>query len=227
MVTNEANTKDYDYYNNLGYAFLQLENFQKAINYLLEAIKVRPKEVQAYISLADALQKLKKFHEAELNINKAFQLASNNPQGFEIENNINLLLLKSEVNSALGKDDETILLFNNLLNKTFNADLFFLLSRINPNSISEQLVNLAKSKLSISEKENFNSLIQKTNFDASIFYGLEIISKKDPSASEKIIFRRMIVFSIARYNSHLYQEHINSIIESFLIFLNRPMIKTI
>ena len=225
----ETNTKDYDYFNNLGYAFLQLENFQKAINYLLEAIKVRPKEVQAYISLADALQKLKKFHEAELNINKAFQLASNNPQGFEIENNINLLLLKSEVNSALGKDDETILLFNNLLNKTFNADLFFLLSRINPNSISEQLVNLAKSKLSISEKENFNSLIQKTNFDASIFYGLgNYFQKKDPSESEKFYIQANDkIFSIARYNSHLYQEHINSIIESFLIFLNRPMIKTI
>ena len=213
----ETNIKDYDYYNNLGYAFLQLENFQKSINYLLEAIKMRPNEVQAFISLADAQQKLKKFNEAELNINKAFQLASNNPQGFEIENNINLLLLKSEVNSALGKDDETILLFNNLLNKTFNADLFFLLSRINPNSISEQLVNLAKSKLSISEKENFNSLIQKTNFDASIFYGLgNYFQKKDPSESEKFYIQANDkIFSIARYNSHLYQEHINSIIESF------------
>ncbi len=214
----ETNIKDYDYYNNLGYAFLQLENFQKSINYLLEAIKMRPNEVQAFISLADAQQKLKKFNEAELNINKAFQLASNNPQGFEIENNINLLLLKSEVNSALGKDDETILLFNNLLNKTFNADLFFLLSRINPNSISEQLVNLAKSKLSISEKDNFKSLIQKTNFDASIFYGLgNYFQKKDPNISEKFYIKANDkIFSIARYNSHLYQEHINLIIESFL-----------
>ena len=54
----ETNNKDYDYFNNLG-AFLQLENFQKAINYLLEAIKVRPKEVQAYI-ISRRFTKIKK-----------------------------------------------------------------------------------------------------------------------------------------------------------------------
>ena len=187
-----------------------MENFQKAINYLLEAIKVRHNSLQAYISLADALQKLKKFHEAELNINKAFQLACNNPQGFEIENNINLLLLKSEVNSALGKDDETILLFNNLLNKTFNADLFFLLSRNNPNSISEQLVNLAKSKLSISEKENFNSLIQKTNFDASIFlWSWKLFSKKIQVNLKNFIFRRMIKYLVLLVTTLIFIKNIS------------------
>ena len=30
------NTKDYDFYNNLGYAYLQLESFQKAINLLCD-----------------------------------------------------------------------------------------------------------------------------------------------------------------------------------------------
>lgn len=122
------NTKDYDFYNNLGYAHLQLESFQKAITSLEQAVKIRPNSVQAYISLADVYQKLKRFHKAEFFINKALEISRNDPNGFEIENNINLLLLKSEVNSALEKNDETVTLFTELLDKSFNADLFFIKS---------------------------------------------------------------------------------------------------
>lgn len=217
------NTKDYDFYNNLGYAYLQLEIFHKAIIFLEQAIDIRPESVQAYISLADVYQKLKKFHKAEFFINKALEITRNDPNGFEIENNINLLLLKSEVNSALEKNNETVTLFTELLNKSFNADLFFLLSRIDPNSISEQLVNLAETKLRLSEKDSFKSLIQKTNFDASIFYGLgNYFQKKDKAKSEEYYIKANDkVFNIARYNSHQYQENINLIIESYLKFFDQ------
>lgn len=217
------NNKDYDFYNNIGYACLQLESFHKAITFLEQAIKIRPENVQAYISLADVYQKLKKFHKAELFINKALEISRNDPNGFEIENNINLLLLKSEVNSALQKNNETIILFNELLDKSFNADLFFLLSRIDPSSISEQLVNLAETKLNLSEKDSFKSLIQKTNFDASIFYGLgNYFQKKNKTKSEEYFIKANDkVFNIARYNSHQYQENINLIIESYLKFFDQ------
>ena len=218
-----GNTKDYDFYNNLGYAYLQLESFHNAINLLEQAVKIRPENIQAYISLADAYQKLKKFHKAELFINKALELSRNDPNGFEIENNINLLLLKSEVNSALEKNNETVNLFTDLLEKSFNADLFFLLSRIDPNSIGEQLVNLAETKLNLSEKDNFKSLIQKTNFDASIFYGLgNYFQKKNKTKSEEYYIKANDkVFNIARYNSHQYQENINLIMDSFLKFFDQ------
>ena len=217
------NTKDYDFYNNLGYAHLQLESFQKAITSLEQAVKIRPNGVQAYISLADVYQKLKRFHKAEFFINKALEISRNDPNGFEIENNINLLLLKSEVNSALEKNDETVTLFTELLDKSFNADLFFLLSRIDPNSINEQLVNLAETKLNLLEKDNFKSLIQKTNFDASVFYGLgNYFQKKNKIKSEECYIKANDkVFKIARYNSHQYQENINLIIESYLKFFDQ------
>lgn len=219
----DDSTKDYDFYNNLGYAYLQLEFFHKAIILLEQAIRIRPESVQAYISLADVYQKLKKFNKAELFINRALEISGNDPNGFEIENNINLLLLKSEVNSALKKDNETVALFTELLNKSFNADLFFLLSRIDPNSISEQLVNLAETKLELSEKDNFKSLIQKTNFDASIFYGLgNYFQKKNKTKSEEYYIKANDkVFNIARYNSHQYQENLNLIIENYLKFFDQ------
>jgi tetratricopeptide (TPR) repeat protein len=217
------NNRDYDFYNNIGYAYLQLESFHKAIAFLEQAVKIRPESVQAYISLANVYQKLKKFHRAEFFINRALEMSRNDPKGFEIENNINLLLLKSEVNSALEKNDETIILFAELLDKSFNADLFFLLSRIDSNSISEQLVNLAETKLNLSEKDNFKSLIQKTNFDASIFYGLgNYFQKKNKIKSEEYYIKANDkVFNIARYNSHQYQENINLIIESYLKFFDQ------
>ena len=107
--------------------------------------------------------------------------------------------MKSEVNSALDKNDETVTLFTKLLNKSFNADLFFLLSRINPNGISEQLVNLAEAKANQLDKDNFKSLIQKTNFDASIFYGLgNYFQKKDKTKSKNVMLKPMIKFLVLR-----------------------------
>ena len=150
-------------------------------------------------------------------------MSKQNPNGFEIENNINLLLLFSEVNSALEKNKETINLFNDLLNKSFNADLFFLLSRINPNSISEKLINLAEMKQKILKQDSFKSLIQKINFDASIFYGLGnyFQKKNNIKCEEYYIKANDKIFSIARYNSHQYQENINLIIENYFKFFNQ------
>ena len=217
------NKKDYDFYNNLGYAYLQLESFQNSIIFLEQAIKINPNSFQAYISLADVYQKLKKFHKAEIFINKALEISRKDPNGFEIENNINLLLLKSEVNSALGKDGETVTLFSELLKKSFNADLFFLLSRIDSNSINEQLLNLAEMKLNLTEKNNFKSTIQKINFEASIFYGLgNYFQKKNKIKSEEFYIKANDrIFNIARYNSHQYQETINLIIQNYLKFFKQ------
>ena len=56
-------TKDYDYYNNIGYDYLQLDDYKESIKYLKNAIKFQPKSLQAYISLADVNQKLKDLDE--------------------------------------------------------------------------------------------------------------------------------------------------------------------
>lgn len=211
-------TKDYDYYNNIGYAHLQLDDFKESIEYLKNAIKLQHNSLQAYISLADAYQKLKDFDEAYIVVNKALDLALYNPRGFNIENNINLLLLKLEINSSLDKNDETKILFTNLLKKTFNADLFFLLTRLNDSlKNKDDLVSLAESKLKLNNKNDFQSLAQMKNFEASICFGLgNFYQKKDSQKSEQFYIQaNEKVFSISRYNSHSYQSNILSIIDNY------------
>ena len=213
---NEA--KDYDYYNNIGYAHLQLDDFKESIRYLKNAIKLQHNSLQAYISLADAYQKLKDFDEAYIVVNKALDLALSNPRGFNIENNINLLLLKLEINSSLDKNDETKILFINLLKKTFNADLFFLLTRLNDSlKNKDDLISLAEYKLKLNNKNDFQSLAQMKNFEASICFGLgNFYQKKDSRKSEKFYIQaNEKVFSISRYNSHSYQSNILSIIDNY------------
>ena len=213
---NEA--KDYDYYNNIGYAHLQLDDFKESIKYLKNAINLQHNSLQAYISLADAYQKLKDFDEAYIVVNKALNLALSDPRGFNIESNINLLLLKLEINSSLDKNDETKILFTNLLKKTFNADLFFLLTRLNDSlKNKDDLVSLAESKLKLNKKNDFQSLAQMKNFEASICFGLgNFYQKKDSQKSEQFYVQaNEKVFSISRYNSHSYQSNILSIIDNY------------
>ena len=213
---NEA--KDYDYYNNIGYAHLQLDDFKESIRYLKNAIKLQDNSLQAYISLADAHQKLKDFDDAYIVVNKALDLALSNPRGFNIENNINLLLLKLEINSSLNKNDETKILFTNLLKKTFNADLFFLLTRLNDSlKNKDDLVSLAETKLKLNDKNDFQSLAQMKNFEASICFGLgNFYQKKDSQKSEQFYIQaNEKVFSISRYNSYSYQSNILSIIDNY------------
>ena len=213
---NEA--KDYDYYNNIGYAHLQLDDFKESIKYLKNAIQLQHNSLQAYISLADAYQKLKDFDEAYIVVNKALDLALSDPRGFNIENNINLLLLKLEINSSLDKNDETKILFTNLLKKTFNADLFFLLTRLKDSlKDKDDLVFLAESKLKLNNKNDFQSLAQMKNFEASICVGLgNLYQNKDSQKAEQYyIEANEKVFSISRYNSHSYQSNILSIIDNY------------
>lgn len=211
------NKKDYDFFNNMGYAHSQLENYEKAIEFLQWAIKIQPNNIQSHVTLADVYQKLKKYNKAEDLINKTLARVMNDPRGFQIENNINLLLLKFENNSSLEKDPETIKLFHQLLKKNFNADLFYLLTRLTNNELDDSgLINLAESKLLL--KDSFGSLVQKTNYESSICYGLgNFYHKKDNLKSEKyFIDANTKVFGISRYNSHSYQSKILSIIDNYI-----------
>ena len=53
---------------------------------------------------------------------------------------VNVFLLISEINGALKKDDETIFLFNEILEDRFNENIFFLLCNINPKLVNEKLL---------------------------------------------------------------------------------------
>ena len=211
-----SNNKDYDFFNNMGYAYSQLENYEKSINFLQSAIEIYPSNIESYVTLADVYQKLKHYDKAEELINKTLSKAMNDPHGFSIEKNINLLLLKYENCSSLEKEHEAINLFHQLLKKNFNADLFYLLTRIKNNGLdNSDLINLAESKLSL--KDGFSSLIQQTNFESSICYGLgNFYQKKDEPKSEKyFIDANTKIYNISRYNSHSYQSNILSIIDNY------------
>ena len=130
----------------MGNAYSQLENYEKSIKFLQSAIEIYPGNIASYVTLADVYQKLKHYDKAEELINKTLSKAMNDPHGFSIEKNINLLLLKYENCSSLEKEHEVINLFHQLLKKNFNADLFYLLTRIKNNGLEDSnLINLAES----------------------------------------------------------------------------------
>ena len=51
--------------------------------------------------------------------------------------------MKSEINSALKKDDKTIELFEEILKEKFNENIFYILTNINPKFIDDKILNEA------------------------------------------------------------------------------------
>jgi len=208
--------QDFDYFNNLGYALLKVEEFEKSIFNLESAIKINISEPGVFISMAELYIKCRKFDEAIKYIEKALEITKKIGPSSYIKY-ANLYLLMSEVNSALKQDTKSISMFNDILNKEFNENIFFLLANIDPKSVTKNHINKAEDKLSDNEKK-FKNKIDRFNYVVPIHFGLGMSYQSIDKAKSESYFDlgNYEIFNNTRYNSHQYQERIVKTMELYI-----------
>ena len=201
------NQQDFDYFNNMGYALSQIEEYDKSISYLKKASKLNDNP-SVNLCLAEVFLKKREFKNAKEMILMA--LNSIKKIGLESYNKYaNAFLLISEINGALNKDEETITLFNQILNNKFNENVFVLLANIDPKYIDQKLIVLAESLLT-TNKNNYQNKIERFNHVTPLYFGLAMYyQSKDKKKSERYFDEgNKEIFNSTRYNSHQYQERI-------------------
>ena len=208
--------QDFDYFNNLGYALLKVEEFEKSIFNLERAIKINTSEPGVFISMAELYIKCRNFDEAIKYIEKALEVTKKIGPSSYIKY-ANLYLLMSEVNSALKQDTKSISMFNDILNKEFNENIFFLLANIDPKSVTKNHINKAEDKLSDNEKK-FKNKIDRFNYVVPIHFGLGMSYQSIDKAKSESYFDlgNDEIFNNTRYNSHQYQERIVKTMELYI-----------
>ena len=206
--------QDFDYNNNLGYALVQTEEYERAIFYLGKALEIRNDFPGVYANLAVVYQKRRDFVTSKKYIDDAIKIVTLLGKN-EYSKYANIFLLFSEINSALKKDDETIKIFLEILGQSFNADIFYILSNIQAESLPYNLIDEAENK--IETNVHFQNKIEKFNFITPIYFGLaNYYQKKDKNKSEDYFVKgNSEIFKSSRYNSHDYQQRILKSIEAY------------
>ena len=204
----KTDKQDFDYYNNIGYAFLKTEEYEKSIYNLERAIKLNNEEPGVFTSMAELYVKWRKFEKAKKFINIALNIIEKNAEKSYIRY-ANIYLLMSEINSALKDDSKSISMFHDILDKNFNENIFFLLANIDPKSVKKSYLKEAEDKLTINNR-NFENKIDRFNYVVPIHFGLGISYQSiDKSKSENFFdLGNKEIFNNTRYNSHQYQERI-------------------
>ena len=206
--------QDFDYNNNLGYALVQSEEYERAISYLKKAITIKSDFPGVYANIALIYQKRRDFITSKKYIDNAIKIVTLLGKN-EYSKYANIFLLFSEINSALKKDDETIKIFLEILGQSFNADIFYILSNIQAESLPYNLIDETENK--IETNVHFQNKIEKFNFITPIYFGLaNYYQKKDKNKSEDYFVKgNSEIFKSSRYNSHDYQQRILKSIEAF------------
>ncbi len=200
--------QDFDYFNNMGYALSQIEEYKESAIYLEKAIQINKKNPGVYCSLAEVYLKRKEFKKAEELILIALNIV-NELGGESFTKYANIFLLLSEINAALKKDGETINLFCKILNDKFNENIFFLLANIDAGSVSKSLMKQAENNI-LANSNSYKNKIEKFNYVTPLYFGLAMCYQSvDKQKSEKYFnIGNKEIFDSTRYNSHQYQERI-------------------
>ena len=207
--------RDFDYFNNMGYALSQIEEYEESISNLEIASKLKENS-NVQTSLAEIYLKKRDFKKAKEMISAALEIVKKiGNESFS--KYVNVFLLVSEINGALKNDEETIFLFNKILEEKFNENIFFLLCNINPKIVNKEYVMSAEKYLSTNEKK-YKNKIERFNYVTPLYFGLAMYyQSKDKKKSEDYFdFGNREIFNTSRYNSHQYQERIVKTMELYL-----------
>ena len=208
----ELDKKDYDILVNISYLYNLFEEFQLSYDFCQKALEINTEDHLPYITLIDLLIKKRNFEEAYNYSNELLKRIDF--QNFIKKPNVIYLVLDSYL--AANKQDEALKLINYFYQKVFNADIFYYHSTFSPETISKEIEKVA---LKISEKTDFNSLIERGTTLGPLYFGLakynEKIKNKELS-DEQYIKANNEIFSIQRYQPMANQKLVNNIKNIFI-----------
>ena len=124
--------------------------------------------------------------------------------------------ISKNINTALLKDFETVKLFNSILDREFNENIFYLLASVDPGSITKELADKADEKCKKNHGE-FKNKLERFYFVTPLYFGLALYYEKlDKLKSEEYYHLGNIeTFNSTRYNSYNYQNKILDSIDHF------------
>lgn len=200
--------EDFDYFNNLGTALLRMEEHEEAIFYLEKAEKISQNTPNVYTNFAEVYLALRNFTKADEYIKIAISKIDTENQK-KVTEYISVFWMMTIINSALNKDDESVKFFIKLLNIEFNENIFYLLSTVKPESIPEEIINVAIDKSKFNN-EKFQNKLKRFYFVTPLFFGLaNYYQKLNKTNSEKYFHNgNEEIFKTTRYNSYSYQKKI-------------------
>jgi len=216
---------DHEVLNLFGYFFMKTEHYEKSIELLNMAISIKNNFGPAHQNLAEVLIVTRDFLKALDHIDKAIDIFSSlnkNVDGF-----FHCFILKVDINNALNRNHETVVMLQNYLSQEFNENIFYLLSTIDPKEINNETVDLAEHKLT--DNIYYESKVITFSKTVPLQFGLAYyFQKKDKKKSEQYFHKaNKNVHNILRYNLNTSQKSINSSINFYKeFFMNQSFYET-
>ena len=207
--------KDFDYYANMGVALKSIEEFENSLSMYDKATKVNPGSPLCYTVPSEIYLKLRKFDKATQLINVALEkIEKSHDKNFL--HFPNAIKLKTEINVALKKDEESGNMLKKILNEKFHPDIFYLLATSNPKLIDDELLTKAENQLRINDM-SFQNKLDRFWYVHPLYFGLAICYQKiDQDKSEEFYhLGNRETMSSLRYNSFNYQKNIGEIMDHY------------
>lgn len=207
--------KDFDFYNNLGLAYLKIEEFEKARINLYAAHNLNSSMPNINANLAELYIKLRNFEEADKYLNNCLSKIFNIDKKY-LSQYTSILMLKIQVSAALGTNQKVIELFSEILRLTFNEAVFYLLATVDPKSITDDLLQTAEQKVNANNLK-FENKLDRFYYIVPLYFALGLIyNKKDKNISEKYFhLGNKETFNNIRYDSFSYQKKILKLIDIY------------
>ncbi len=207
--------KDFDYYVNMGIALKSIEEFKSSLSMYDRAKEINSESPLCYTVPAEIYLKLREFNKAIKLINVALEKIE-----ASLEKNFlhfpNAIKLKTEINVALNKDNESGEMLKKILVESFHPDIFYLLATIDSELINNKLLEEAENQLKINDV-SFNNKLDRFWYVHPLYFGLAICFQKiDRSKSENFYhLGNKETMNSLRYNSFEYQRNIGEIIDHY------------
>ena len=204
---------DHEVLNLFGYFYMKSEDFEKSIELLNMTISMKSDFGPAHQNLAEVLIVKRDFLKALEHVNKAIDIFENLNK--KIDDFFHCLILKADINNALNKNHETVLMLQNYLSQEFSENVFYLLTTIDSKKIKNETVDFAEHKLT--ENIYYDSKIISFSKTVPLQFGLAYYFQKQDKKKSELYFHKANknVGDILRYNLNTSQKSINNSINFY------------
>ncbi len=207
----EINPKDYDVNVNISYIFNMVQDFKSSLKFCEDALKVNKNRPEVYHNMAHCYLYIPELEKAEQLVLKSIELRGGLATD-EILNVPDTLNLYADILLAKGDLNKFNEVSKNILNKNvFFGDMFRQVLRNNPNSITDDYLNLIRTASNqIVDNKNF---VQGTLSKASAYSCLaEYYQKIDKNVSEDYYTKsNQLVSSVHSTSLYSYQDSVKKI----------------
>lgn len=180
------NKNDYDVVNNLSFLYLEIQDFQKSTLYSNKAISINSQQINAYINIAK-IHFVKRDYERSI---EYFQSAIKVANGIE---NLDAFSSIDYFDALLANKEKAKCLEQLRIrqSKNFNFDIFYYLSSLSPDSISDKDLKFAEQWIQKANLEK--NLVKRSEILIGIYFGLATYylnsNKKDHDKAEGYFYK--------------------------------------